>query len=141
MAGGYTAVMVTRRLAPLLVAVAIAFAPVALDACQVMCAVHTGETTSAPTADAGPPAHSCHHLAESHPAADSTQIQGGPHRCGHGDDLPAAAAIALQASLAAPAILPDVPLIGAPARNTNGRIEPSRLAPPPRIANIAQLRV
>lgn len=126
--------MVTRRLVPLVVAVAMALAPVALDACQVMCAMHT-------VAAAAPQAHSCHHLAEPGPAAGTSQIQGLPHRCAHADDLPTAAMLALQANLAAPAVLPAVAFDAAPARDTAGRIEPTPVATPPRTANIAQLRV
>jgi hypothetical protein len=142
--------MVTRRLTPLVAALALAFAPIALDACQAVCALQTVATASAqathhhpepPTADDGAQAHSCHHLAVPRPAAGSTTMQGLPHRCAHVDDLPAAAAIALHANLVAPAVLPAIVFGAAPARDTVRPIESAPNGSPPRTANIAPLRV
>jgi hypothetical protein len=79
-----------RRLPQLLLAVAIAGAPVALELCQIACA-----SLSAPSgARAGahshaPHAASCHDAAES-PAPLSLHA----HACDHGGDLPTPAGVA-----------------------------------------------
>ena len=113
----YSQEMVTRRLAPLVVALAVAFAPVALEACQVSCLSHaTMDMASgahhhhhhaAPTAPvaAATAAHAHHHTPLASvpgvPAPSSASITSGPHLCDHGDDLPASAG-ALQAQLSSP---------------------------------------
>jgi hypothetical protein len=127
--------MVTRRLAPLVVAIAVAFAPVALDACQVMCALQPAMAAAAPAAAA----HGCHELADSH-SSSAVTVQGVPHRCAHGDELPAASATLL-AGLAPPAIVPVVSFDLALAANEAPRVEIVASPSPPRPAKAGQLRV
>jgi hypothetical protein len=88
--------MVARRLVPLLVAAAVAFAPVALVACQVSCVSqanmraaagnahhhhHVANTSSAQnTAPAG---HVHDHASSASTPAPSAVIMGGPRSCDH----------------------------------------------------------
>jgi len=79
-----------RRIAPLLLAVAIAGAPVALELCHIACAsvsARSGGPTGARTR--APHAASCHDAAEA-PAPLSLHA----HACDHGDDLPTPAGVA-----------------------------------------------
>lgn len=90
-----------RRWIPAVLALAMAFAPVALDVCHATCALHAMESA----ADAG--AHSHHHHASSqtsdsaaaaaqHSCHDAVatsndtgaQVTGIPHACGHSDEVP-----------------------------------------------------
>ena len=94
--GAILSVMVARRLVPLLVVVAVAFAPVALVACQASCLSHANVEASAGSA------HHHHHGGSSGPAAttattghvhehtssvstpgSSVVIMRGPHACDH----------------------------------------------------------
>lgn len=109
--------MVAKRVLPLVVAFALAFAPVALEACQVTCLSQEADTVagspahhhhshSAPVA-ATPAAHVHHHDA----ATSSTVLPASiavmtalPHACDHGDDLPAVPG-ALTSVIIAPVVL------------------------------------
>jgi len=137
-----------RRLVPLAMALAIAFAPVALDACQAECARHSthGSATSVPTQhhaaepDSGVHAHHVHHTTVPvvHVASDQS-INGVPHGCAHGDGLPASVAASLQLALASadvPAILDDSQPPFRPYSTSEGDSPVST-----RIARITQLRV
>jgi hypothetical protein len=122
-----------RRFVPIVLAMALAFAPVALEACQASCAVH--DALSAATAAPGHPAahrvaapsqpgngHSCHEITmpASDTAAASHAMAGGPHSCAHLDELPPSAGAGLHVSLTPPAVVASI-LGVSPA---------SRLAPP-----------
>jgi hypothetical protein len=113
--------MVMRRWIPAVLALAIAFAPVALEACQIACA-HGGETVAgghvhhhhAPLAvlvvAASSPGHHHHQatqVATSQTAATATW-SAGPQLCLHDDSLPVAGAAAGKLSIQAPATLPVV---------------------------------
>jgi hypothetical protein len=95
-----------RRIAPLLLALAVAGAPVALELCHIACASLAPQPDTA-TAAHGHSSHtaSCHDTAES-PAPLSLHAQ----PCGHGDDLSPTPAIgsARHSKAGAPAA-PDVP--------------------------------
>jgi hypothetical protein len=105
-------VMLARRLVLVVLAFAVAFAPVALEACQVACAVHSvaaGATGAGnhhrEAAREAPVAHSCHDAAAA-PVKTSVALTGGVHRCNHSDALPINAGALAQQVLHAPAILP-----------------------------------
>jgi hypothetical protein len=116
-----------RRIAPLLLALAVAGAPVALELCQIACA------SLAPQPDAATAAHghsshsaSCHDTAES-PAPLSFHAQ----PCGHGDDLSPTPAIgsarhSAAGASAAAAVPATGSIAGAALRTqTSGRFEAS----------------
>jgi hypothetical protein len=71
-----------RRSLPLLLALAVAAAPVALDVCQLTCAWATRHAQTGDTARD----QSCHH--QDVPAG--TTISTAPHSCAHAAELPAA---------------------------------------------------
>ena len=117
----YSLEMVTRRFIPLVVAFATAFAPVALEACQVTCLSHSVESIaagsarhhhahSAPAATM-PTAHVHHHPAALPEMPSSTVvIASQPHPCDHGDDLPTVAG-ALNNVVVTPAVAASVLLL------------------------------
>ena len=86
--------MVARRLVPLLVAVAVAFAPVALVACRVSCAhanmqayadsAHHHHQVAKSTAASTPTTGHIHeHASSASIPASSEVVMGGPHSCDH----------------------------------------------------------
>jgi hypothetical protein len=125
--------MIARRLMPLIVAFVLAFAPVALEACQAVCLSRQLETSSpasghhhhshgAPaTSTSADPAH--HQTATSQTQASRTAIAG-QHLCDHGEELPALDA-GLNSLLASPAVVVssvDRPDKLAPARHARDTI-------------------
>lgn len=105
--------MVARRLIPLVVAFAVAFAPVALEACQVSCLEHSLEIAAVGSAhhhhadtsatSATPAGHVHHHVAEAQTSETSVGV-GPSHVCRHGDDLPAFSA-AVNTIVVGPAVV------------------------------------
>jgi hypothetical protein len=130
-AGSILIVMVGRHFAAVVLALAVAFAPVALDACEAACATlgvqhrmdaAAGAGHSQPAGRSGV-AQSCHHpatadasrSAESTAPADVTAAAHSsrsveaivpPHTCSHGDELPVTVAAPGQLVVHAPAVLP-----------------------------------
>src|ERR1051325_713626 len=138
-----------RRVVPLALALAMAFAPVALDACQAECARHAahGSATGVMThhhhvAEPGAAVHS-HHVHHTAVAvvnvAGTERIDGVPHGCAHGDGLPAVGAT-LQATLA-PASVPAI--FQAPQPTVRPHSWSDADSPPlsARIAQATQLRI
>lgn len=123
--------MVAKRLVPLLVALAVAFAPVALEACQASCLSpatldvageahhhHPGASTMpVPVEMAG---HAHHHTQPASlpvtPLPVSATLTSGPRFCDHADDLPASAG-ALQAQL----VVPDLTVVTFDVPQPQGR--------------------
>ena len=142
--------MVARRLIPLVVAFAVAFAPVALEACQVSCLSHSVETaafgsvhhhhSASKPVPAMPAGHVHHHAMGTEGPQAAVVMAGQPRPCDHGDDLPAFSA-ALSNILIAPAIVAatfEFPEIHArPLRVLHTAGQPSS----ERIALTTQLRV
>lgn len=127
--------MVTRRVAPILVALAIALGPVALDVCQARCVRHAAAEASAASAEA----HACHHAAVPAPSPDARAMRGLPSACAHADGLTPSTQNVLRANLVAPATVPVV-------WQHTPALEPSRAAitptpSPPRTVSAGQLRV
>jgi hypothetical protein len=94
----YSKGMVPRRLIPLVVAFAVAFAPVALEACQASCQSHAVETAAsgseqhhhshpAAQTSAMPAGHVHHHSNGTQPAQSAAAVAAQPHPCDHGDGL------------------------------------------------------
>jgi hypothetical protein len=144
----YSKEMVARRLISLVVAVAVALAPGALEACQVSClsnATHAAAAGSthhhspeAPMLPTGG-AHVHHHAAETPAPQSDVVVASQPHPCDHGDDLPALSA-ALNGTLVAPAVVSvfEFPQIDAGSlRRADSWSQPSSA----RIALTTQLRV
>jgi hypothetical protein len=122
----YTATVRDWRFTSLVVALAFAFSPVALDVCQAMCthpadvvvaaddheqhAAKTSATTNAHAhshhaTDSGPGV--AQHIAHTPAAATAIagkSIQGAPHVCAHAGDLASFLAPTLQVVLASPAV-------------------------------------
>src|SRR4051812_4949775 len=99
--GGYTRCWMLRRLVPIVIAVALALAPVALEACQASCALHDAMSAASPAPE--PPAgthavaashqHGDAHTAHNHSARhdsgrDASAHDTGAHSC-HGMTVPA----------------------------------------------------
>ena len=148
----YSQEMVTRRLIPLVVAFAVAFAPVALEACQASCLSHAtmdiavggahhhhgGPAAPAKVATSG---HSHHHAVPPAPqSSGSTAMKGGPHFCDHGDDLPASAG-ALQTNVATPDVAVATFEIPQPAARPLRGFNVARPIPSTPTALSTQLRV
>ena len=93
--------MVGRRLVPLVVAIAVAFAPCALEACEADCLAHAARASSAAhhhhasftegTSQPSPTSDHVHHHSPPSPrvAVAGAVSAGGRHVCAHGDDPPA----------------------------------------------------
>jgi hypothetical protein len=106
--------MVARRLIPLVVAFAMAFAPVALEACQASCLSQATEAMASASAHhhhshaAAPnttmPAGHVHHGAGTPAPGAGVVLAAQPHPCDQGDDLPAFSAPA-QDILVTPALV------------------------------------
>lgn len=125
--------MVAKRLIPLVVAFAIAFAPVALEACQASCLSRSLEAAvsgSAPhhhshsaAGSTVPAGHVHHHAIESQGSQSGDVMASQSHPCDHGDDVPAFSAAPTDV-LAAPAIavstfeFPQIWTSSLPARDT-----------------------
>jgi len=120
-----------RRLAALLVALALTAAPVAAEVCQATCAEHEHAAAGVSAVH-----HSCH---EAEPVSAST-IGAGPHFCGHDDSLPTAVAQSVQPMLP-PAVIPTV-AIGRPPVTVVSAV-PAVLAhsPPGLVSLVTHLRV
>ena len=147
----YSLVMVSRRLIPLVAALAVAFAPVALAVCQASCAGHAVEPSmsasvdsahhhhqvaQAPSASMPIAAGHAHHHAPpaSMPAsAANAAVLTGSHSCDHGEDLPASSG-AVQHTLAtadmavASFAVPDVSSRPLAISGDPGGRSPSRIA-------------
>ena len=142
--------MVARRLVPLVVALAVAFAPMALEACQVSCLSHSAETAafgpahhhhSESTDMSGMPAGHVHqHATRSQTPGADFVMAGQPHPCEHGDDLPAFST-ALTDILVAPAIAAST--LESPESHARSLRVPDAAGQPSseRIARTTQLRV
>jgi hypothetical protein len=107
-----------RRLVPLIVVLAIALAPVALEACQASCARHATITSSdgahhhathRDDRSAAPKSgHTCHEVAAPLQPVGSDSVNAGPHLCGHSDELPVGGTATASVLVAPPAVLPIV---------------------------------
>jgi len=104
--------MVARRWIPLVVALAVAFAPAALEACQVSCRSH-----AAAHVDEMPAGHAHHHHAAlSQPRHGGATVAAQPHSCTRTDDLVVISAV-VSGHLVAPAIVASgVAIARIPAR-------------------------
>jgi len=150
--------MVSRRLIPLVAALAVAFAPVALAVCHASCA---GQAVEASMSASGKGEHHHHQVAQDTPASmpiaaghthhhaqaqsipassASAAVLTGSHSCDHGEGLPTSVG-ALQQTLATPDVavasfqFSDV-LSGSPAVPTDDSPRPQS-----RLALITQLRL
>jgi len=94
----YSKEMVARRLIPLVMALAVALGPTALDACEAFCLSHSGaaavgsvhhDHSQATTASAMPAWHVHHHPIGTQAAPSGAAIVAQAHPCDHGDELPA----------------------------------------------------
>lgn len=106
--------MVATRLIPLVMAFAMAFAPVALSACQASClsqsveaevsgSAHHHHSHSASESSAPATGHVHHHIAEAQGSQSGAVMASQSHPCDHGDGVPAFSA-AQNDVLAAPAV-------------------------------------
>lgn len=140
----YTRNLMVRRLCALALAAVIVGAPVAAALCQLTCAAHDGEATTASTI-APPVAGHAHHQ---HPepaalaATNGSRMTPGPQICGH----PFEDAVGLQQTLqvlTAPALVSaDVfSLAGPIARALFTHAHTVQHSPPGALALITQLRV
>jgi hypothetical protein len=136
--------MVAKRLIPLVVAFALAFAPVALEACQVSCQSHAVETAASGSAHhhhshaaaqtpATPTGHVHHHPISTQPPQSGAVMAAQAHPCDHGDELPAFSA-QLQNTLVIPGIVgsgfhfPEPEARSVPARASDGSAVSARIA-------------
>ena len=135
-----------KRLLPFVVALAVGAAPVALQACQVVC------TSSMPQAAAAHRAmnharhgggHSCHHGA----AVNGPQLSQVPHTCDHSRDdqlPPRNVVVAGRSSVAAPlaiVLVSSVPLAGSVPTLTFWSTPPALRALPTALRSAIPLRV
>jgi hypothetical protein len=73
--GGH--ILITMRLAALVMTLVVGAAPAALTACEIACAMASDESRDASSV------HSCH----GSPRHDASSIGAGTHACGHEDEL------------------------------------------------------
>lgn len=125
---------VVRRFASFAIALAIAFAPVALAACEASCVSRPGEA-----------AHGHHHHHDTGAAAAAqagaiSTMSGTANACAHGTDLPVVDGTAHVVVAAPPAVLPDIVVqADAPRLIVSGALAFARS--PDSIALTTQLRV
>lgn len=134
--------MVGRQLVPLVVAIAVAFAPCALELCEADCLVHGTQTSSAAhhhhaavTERTSQPSATSDHLHHHSPPSQGVTVAGavnagGRHVCAHGDDPPAFSPAAHHI-LAAPDVTVvtfDVVALCRPALATFDPAAPERIA-------------
>ena len=114
---------------PIVMALAICFAPIALDVCQAACAIPVAAVIAGPASHAH--AHSQHASASGHhhanePMASSEVaarwLQGLPHTCSHTDELPESAGACSQLLVSSPAVIASaldlaVPTLGIAKRH------------------------
>ena len=90
--------MVIRRWIPAVLALAMAFAPVALDVCQATCALHATESAASADAhhhhassdrseSATGSEHSCHHAVAAASNDTGPHVTGIPHACDHSEEV------------------------------------------------------
>jgi hypothetical protein len=142
--------MVARRSMPWVVALALAFAPSALEACQASCLEHFvdaaalasgnrhhADSLSAPGMPAG---HVHHHAAGAPTSPPSAMIAGQSHLCDFGDDLPVFSA-AGNSNVVGPAVL--VSTFEFPGNDARSRRVPESVArrSSERIVLATQLRI
>jgi hypothetical protein len=117
-----------RRIAPLVLALAVAGAPVALELCHIACASRSSQA-DAPT---GVHTHAPH-VASCHEAADSpAPLSLHAHRCDHGDDLPGPAGLGSARQSKLVSLVAAIPLIGSVAGTpvrTATRLQPQSSDP------------
>jgi len=93
-----------RRLAAFVLALGITGAPASLTACEILCASRANHESHG---DGAGPRHSCH---ATEPNDTAAAVTTGVHVCGHGEELPAAAAkIVPQAAPAPTDAIPALP--------------------------------
>src|SRR3954466_10849835 len=103
-----------RRTIPLLMALAIALAPVALDACRALCAGQESAATSGHYHHSGASAPVAvhghmHHQSATLPLSSARAV---PQACLRGDDLPSVVGASVHTALSPPAVastLLDIP--------------------------------
>jgi hypothetical protein len=145
----YTATVMIRRMVPLVMAMALALGPVALDVCQAICAEHdhgdvatsasTGDHHHSLSTEVTMAHHHGHHTAASATVA-GVEMRGIPSACAHGAELPAFVGTNLQAA-GAPALASTRFEFPAPTSQVAIRVTADLLRPPPAIALTTQLRV
>jgi hypothetical protein len=122
--------MFFRRLVPLVAALTVALAPVALDACQTTCAASVAATKD--DAHAGhhdmhhggsSTEHSCHHPVAPVVSDATVTVTGVPHSCGHTDTLPPTSLAGAQHMLTAPGVVPTPWVLTAPSSTAAPRID------------------
>jgi len=142
--------MLARVVAPLVIALAVAFAPVALDACQVTCAAHAAaeqagvshhhahgrpDTSGMAAQHSAHAEHACDHAAVVSPVTDAAHVTGVPHTCGHSDSLPPTSIASAKILLHAPAVIPVV--VGQVVETQSPRTVTSASATPPPVPAIS----
>jgi hypothetical protein len=114
------------RLVALAIAVIVAAAPVALTACELMCAA--SDTAASPA-----PAHTCHEIEPDQ--AGGPAIAAPPHACGHVAVLPSAAKFT---GTSAEAWLPATNAVSL-IRAITTEVGHAAHGPPPRLLHVALL--
>ena len=143
-----------RRILPLVMVLAIALCPVALDVCQVACAEHEHGTVATSSSDgyhhdaAPADAMAAHH--HGHDAAleatapripTYTTLRGVPHGCLHGAALPAFVGTNLQIALTPAAAVPVLFPLPAMTSRTRPVADTDSVVHSPPITLTTQLRV
>jgi len=135
-------VTMLRRIAPLLLALAVAGAPVALELCHIACASLSPQPGGRTGTHArAPHAASCHDAAES-----AAPLSLHAHACDHGDDLPTPAGVgSARHSKFVPSLIAVIPptgtSVGTPLDAHTWRRSRSSSRPPARADRILPLRI
>lgn len=139
-----------RSLTPILMALAICFAPIALDVCQAACAIPVAAAVhGSATHDHAHSQHAssvghqhvtgCHEVVS--PEVNARRMRGLPHACAHTDQLPESARAYWQLLVSSPAIVATTLDVAAPALSGRSRAALFHATASLRIALTTQLRV
>ena len=135
-----------RRLLPFVVALTVGAAPVALEACQSVCASSMAHA-AAPHSAMSHARHGGGHLCHDGTAANGPQLSQAPHTCGHDRDDQSPApnvVVAKSASIAAPlALVPvsSISIAGSVATLTFWSTPPAQRALPTALRSAIPLRI
>jgi hypothetical protein len=138
-----------RHLTTIVIALALCFAPIALDVCEAACV----PTATSVNAEPAPHQHAQYALTSSHPHASgcheavtwndvsSARVKGLPHACSHSGELPESAGACSALLILSPAVIATTVDLAVPTPGRLARSEPVRSTVSLRIALSTQLRV
>lgn len=139
-----------RLVTPIVMALAICFAPVALDVCHAACVPPATPVSAAPASHDHAHAHHASTSGHTHTAggpeavaqdAGPVHVKSLPHSCSHTDELPESAGACSTLLVLSPAVIVTTMDLAVPTLGRLQQSEPPHSAASLRIALTTQLRV